>query len=132
MNKINLALLLFISGATHPMEISPRKSDDANGSFLVSSDREEFESHTLDERWDRYSKLLAAFDKQSNTIKILNERNGKLQEDKLELEKKSKDDLRLIAKLKIEKEKRCWKTIGVTFLTTVSGLAVLGKFIDKK
>lgn len=131
-SKICLTILVLISSAIHSMELSPRKSDDSNPSFLVSTDREEFESRTLEERWDRYSKLLAGFDKQAASIKILNERNADLQNKNDELLQQSRTASATIARLKLEKEKRCWKTIGVTFLTTVSGLAVLGKFIDKK
>lgn len=66
------------------------------------------------EKWEKYNALLAEHEKfqlkKSETV--------------------AKD--REIKKLKDQLEQKPWKAIGITFLGTTIGLAILGKIIDSK
>ena len=126
-NVLFLPAFLLMSIQCGAMELAPYQNEKPadSATFLISVDKPSFDSLESEERWERYNRLHSEIKKQDIIIAQLKAMNT-------EAQKSIKDKDARIKSLSKTQEERNWKTIGITFLSTVGGLAVLGKVIDRK
>lgn len=110
------------------------------------TDKNTFDYQEDENKWIHYKELLFHY----QDLREKNKKDSVVKQDladkkcqseqalaaiRAELEKVRKSDLekeKEIDKLKEESQKTPWKTIGFTFLSTVTGMIIGGKLIDKK
>lgn len=120
-NKIfTIFAFSLMSSLSYAMEEAQPICQEKEISFYTRSS--DFNALSYDERWKSYNELVIAFCDQNDTSKRFKE---------IAAANAAAKDKRIESLLK-EKSKPHWKTIGITFVCTVGGLAVLGQFINKK